>query len=62
MRLVILSMLGKRKNPDYQQICFYLRKELGIKFKTICTAEELEQSEVLEGLVNKWIQEKEHDK
>ncbi len=55
-------MLGKRKNPDYQQICFYLRKESGIKFKTICTAEELEQSEILEELVNKWIQEKEQGK
>lgn len=52
-------MAGKRKNPDYHQLCVYVLKQLVIKFKTICTSKQLEQSEVITDFITNWIENQE---
>ena len=54
-------MAGKRKNPDYHQLCVYVPKHLAVKFKTICTSKELEQSEVITSFITKWLEEIENE-
>ncbi len=53
---------GKRRSADYKQVTGYVRKQLAVKFKTICTSEEREISEVLEELIDKWVTNKEKEK
>ena len=55
-------MAGKRKNPDYHQLCVYVPKELAVKFKTFCTAKQLEQSEVVTGFIENWVEQQEQNK
>ena len=52
-----MSSTGKRRSTDYQQVIGYVRKPLAVKFKTYCKAQELEISEVLEELIEKWLAE-----
>ncbi len=55
----LMAKIGKRRSPDYTQIFGYIPKDLALKFRTLCTAKELEQSEVIEMLVRKWVSEEE---
>ena len=48
---------GKRRSEEYQQVIGYVRKPLAVKFKTYCRAKEVEISEVLEELIQKWVEE-----
>ncbi len=57
-----MSKVGKRRSPDYTQIFGYVPKELAVKFKTFCTAKQLEQSEVIEQLLQQWVSEQENEK
>ncbi len=52
-----MSSTGKRRSEDYQQVSGYVRKNLAVKFKTYCKAKELEISEVLEEMIEKWLSE-----
>lgn len=48
---------SKSKNPDYIQISGYITRPRANKFKSLCKEKELEISEVLEDLIEKWIEE-----
>ncbi|MBW4635782.1 MAG: hypothetical protein KME30_29055 [Iphinoe sp. HA4291-MV1] len=54
--------IGKRNNPKYSQMLVYVSKELSVKFKTLLASKELEQSEVVEQLIERWIEEQEQNK
>src|SRR3712207_7804502 len=56
---VCSSDLGKRNNPNYNQMTAYVPKDISVKFKTLCTAKQLEQSEVITSLIVRWIEEQE---
>ncbi len=56
------QMVGKSKNPNYIQLYSYVRREIGVKFKSLCAAKELEQSAVVEQLIEKWLTEQEQNK
>ena len=55
-------MAAKRGNPDYSQMLIYVPKQIAVKFKTLCTANQVEQSEVMTNLMVKWIEEQEQNK
>ena len=55
-------MAAKSRNPNYMQLYSYVPRELGIKFKTLCTSLELEQSAVVEQLISDWVAYMEKDK
>ncbi len=54
-------MAAKSNNPDYSQMLTYVPRKLLVKFRTVCAANELEQSAVVEELITKWLQEKENE-
>lgn len=54
-------MAAKSKNPDYMQLYSYVPRAIGVKFKALCATHELEQSEVVEKLITKWIEELENE-
>jgi hypothetical protein len=51
--------IGRRRSADYRQVVGYVRKPLVVRFKTFCTAQEREISEVLEDLIDRWVTEQE---
>lgn len=55
-------MVSKKGNPNYRQILAYVLKDTVVKFKIKLAAEEREQSEVIEELITKWIEEGEQNK
>ena len=50
-------MAAKRLNPDYAQISGLIRKGVFLQFKSECTLQERQMSEVLEEIIEKWLQE-----
>lgn len=57
--LTSVNLVTKRDDPNYAQVSGYIPKELARKFKTLCTFEEISQSEALEEAVMLWLREKE---
>ena len=51
-------MTAKRLNPDYSQITGLIHKTVFLKFKAECTMQERQMSEVLEEIIEKWLEEK----
>lgn len=49
---------GKRGDPNYKLISAYIPKELALRFKTICAATEIDQSQAMEEMIAIWTQEK----
>jgi hypothetical protein len=52
------NIRGKRGDPNYKLISAYIPKEIALKFKTICAATEMDQSQAMEEMITIWIQEK----
>ncbi|MCC5622947.1 hypothetical protein LC574_17170 [Nostoc sp. CHAB 5715] len=50
--------LSTSRNSEYAQISGYIPKELALKFRVTCKAEEVEISEVLEQLISEWLKKK----
>ena len=57
--LTSADLVTKRDDPNYAQVSGYIPKGLARKFKTLCTSEEISQSEALEVAVMMWLREKE---
>ncbi|MGB3204731.1 MAG: hypothetical protein WBB28_07085 [Crinalium sp.] len=53
------SLVIKRDSPNYAQVSGYVPKELALRFKILCTSEEISQSEALEEAVAIWIEKRE---
>jgi hypothetical protein len=53
---------GKRSDPSYTQIFAFVPKSMAVKFRTLCAAKEIQQSEVIEEILSKWITEQEQNK
>lgn len=49
---------GKRGDPSYKLISAYIPKELALRFKTICAATEIDQSQAMEEMITIWTKEK----
>lgn len=56
------DLVTKRDDPNYAQVSGYVPKELALRFKILCTSEELSQSEALEEAIALWMQKKENSK
>ncbi len=48
--------LSKGKNPDYQRTTLYLPKRLHRKFKAAAAEDEREMSEIMETLIQQWLE------
>ncbi|MBG1258424.1 plasmid partition protein ParG [Nostoc commune] len=48
---------SKSKNPEYIQVSGYISRQKAIKFRAYCKAKEIEISEVLEKLIDQWLEE-----
>ena len=60
MQKYIEMSAAKRNDPNYIQLNTDVRKEIGLKFKAICSLKELSLGEGLEQAIVLWI-EKEKD-
>lgn len=58
----MVKQQSKRSNPDYTQIFGYVPKTMAVKFRTLCASKELQQSEVIEKILGRWIEEQESEK
>jgi hypothetical protein len=47
---------SKSKNPDYIQISGYIPRQKALKFKGQCKAKDVEISQVLEALIDEWME------
>lgn len=56
------DLVTKRDDPNYAQVSGYVPKELALRFKVLCTSEEVSQSEALEEAIALWMQKKEDSK
>jgi hypothetical protein len=56
------DLVTKRDDPNYAQVSGYVPKELALRFKVLCTSEEMSQSEALEEAISLWMQKKEDSK
>jgi len=56
------DLVTKRDDPNYAQVSGYVPKELALRFKILCTSEEMNQSEALEEALALWIQKREKHK
>jgi hypothetical protein len=56
------DLVTKRDDPNYAQVSGYVPKELALRFKVLCTSEEMSQSEALEEAIALWMQKKEDSK
>lgn len=54
------DLVTKRDDPNYAQVSGYVPKELALRFKVLCTSEEVSQSEALEEALALWIQKREN--
>lgn len=54
------DLVTKRDDPNYAQVSGYVPKELALRFKVLCTSEEVSQSEALEEALTLWIQKREN--
>jgi len=55
-------MAAKRANPDYAQITGLIRKAIFLQFKSECTLQERQMSDVLDEIIEKWIKEQQAGK
>jgi len=55
------TQTSKSKNPSYQRTTIYLRKELHTKLKTAAIVEGMEMSEVIETLIEQWLESRHRD-
>ena len=51
------NMVDRRKSEEYRQVSAYIPKDLYRKFKSALALKELPQNEVLEKLIEQWLQE-----
>ena len=56
------DLVTKRDDPNYAQVSGYVPKELALRFKVLCTSEEMSQSAALEEAIALWMQKKEDSK
>ena len=54
------EMVDRRRSPDFSQITGYIPKPLATDFRVACTRLEVAQSDVIEELIRKWLQELEN--
>ncbi|GAA6614900.1 hypothetical protein [Scytonema sp. NUACC26] len=52
----VMNKGSKRDNPDYVQICGYVPKELGNKFRGYSKIEGVEISTLLETFIQQWVE------
>ncbi len=51
--------VAKKIPPGSTELSLYINKELKLRFKLACTAEEKPMSEVVTALIEQWLTEKE---
>ena len=56
------TVASKRHDPDYAQISGYIPKELALKFKSVCVAQDISISEVLERIIQDWLAAQQQNK
>jgi len=49
----------RRADPAYAQVSGYLPKELVIRFKVVCTQQEISQTDALEKAIALWLEQNE---
>ncbi|WP_414529523.1 hypothetical protein [Nodularia chucula] len=54
------GMVDKRRSPDFSQITGYVPKPLATEFRVACTRLGVSQSDVMENLLRKWLEELEN--
>jgi hypothetical protein len=52
---------AKRNDPNYMQVAGDVKKEIGLKFKALCTLKQLSVGEGLEQAMTLWVQLQEND-
>lgn len=52
------TLATKRDDPNYSQVSGYIPKEIALRFKVVCTEQEITQSEALEEAVLSWIEKR----
>lgn len=50
-----------KKNPEMAELNGYIPKELKIKFKTLCAAQDRSMSDVLVDMITDWINQQEDE-
>ncbi|NJN57072.1 MAG: hypothetical protein HC879_05980 [Leptolyngbyaceae cyanobacterium SL_5_9] len=50
-----------KKNPEMAELNGYIPKELKVKFKTLCAAQDRSMSDVLVEIITEWINQQEDD-
>ncbi len=53
--LNIIHMSDRRRSDDYKQVSGYISRELALEFKSICARLGRSQSDVMEEMVQQWI-------
>lgn len=52
----LLEMVDRRKSPDFTQITGYVKKQIAAEFRGLCAKYDLSHSDVIEELVEQWVQ------
>jgi hypothetical protein len=53
------SLSSRRSDPNFAQVSGYLPKDLVIRFKVVCTKQELSQTDALEAALELWVKQQE---
>lgn len=57
-----VEMVDRRRSPNFSQITGYVPKPLATEFKVACTRLGASQSDVIEKLITKWLEELSQEK
>jgi len=52
----LIEMVDRRKSPDFTQITGYVKKQIAAEFRGLCAKYDLSHSDVIEELVEQWVQ------
>lgn len=56
-KIMNVSVVTKRDDPNYSQVSGYVPKDLARRFKIACTSKEISQSEALEEALQQWLEQ-----
>lgn len=54
--------LGKRKDPDYEQVTIYIRRDTHLEAKKRLLGSEIDFSDLAQQLLNEWVASNKHTK
>lgn len=61
MQIYIDMAAAKRRDPNYMQLTGDVKKELGLKFKAMCTLNQLAIGEGLEQAITLWLEQQQQE-